>query len=166
MWLDLARYGDSAGYIHDPPRTIWRFRDWLIEALNRNQPYDQMTVDLLAVIWFPIPRSNRLLPRAFIAIPRQIRRRFRGAEFHFAAVCDRVNTTMQVWMGSSFACAQCHHHKYDPFSQQDYYRISPCSITRPTSTAKHPLSTFRESEVKPGYIKVQNRIDVSRLPTW
>lgn len=124
MWLDLARYGDSAGYIHDPPRTIWRFRDWLIEALNRNLSYDQMTIEMLAGDLLPDPTIEQIIATGFHRnTTTNTEGGSVGAEFHFASVCDRVNTTMQVWMGSSFACAQCHNHKYDPFTQQDYYQI-------------------------------------------
>ncbi len=124
VWLDLARYGDSVGYTHDPPRTIWRWRDWLIGALNANMPYDRLTVEMLAGDLLPGATPEQMIASGF---NRNTTTNTEGGsnaeEYHFAAVADRVNTTMQVWTGSTFACAQCHSHKYDPFSQKEYYQI-------------------------------------------
>jgi hypothetical protein len=124
VWLDLARYGDSTGYTHDPARTIWRWRDWLIRALNDNLPYDRFTVEMLAGDLLPGATTEQVIATGF---HRNTTTNTEGGsnaeEYHFAAVVDRVNTTMQVWMGTTFACAQCHDHKYDPFSQKDYYRL-------------------------------------------
>jgi hypothetical protein len=124
MWLDLARYGDSTGYTHDPPRTIWRWRDWLIRALNDNMPYDRLTIEMLAGDLLPGATTEQVIATGF---HRNTTTNTEGGanseEYHFASVVDRVNTTMQVWMGSTFACAQCHNHKYDPFTQKDYYQL-------------------------------------------
>ncbi|MBC7816841.1 MAG: PSD1 domain-containing protein [Planctomycetaceae bacterium] len=124
MWLDLARYADSSGYIHDPPRTIWRWRDWLVQALNENVPYDRFTTDMLAGDLLPSPTVDQLIATGF---HRNTTTNSEGganaSEYHFAAVVDRVNTTMQVWMGTTMACAQCHNHKYDPFTQKEYYQL-------------------------------------------
>lgn len=124
VWLDLARYGDSVGYTHDPPRNIWRWRDWLIGALNANKPFDQMTVEMLAGDLLPGATTDQLIASGF---NRNTTTNTEGGsnaeEYHFAAVADRVNTTMQVWTGSTFVCAQCHSHKYDPISQKEYYQI-------------------------------------------
>lgn len=124
VWLDLARYGDSQGYIHDPPRTIWRWRDWLIEALNANLPYDRFTTELLAGDLLPDATDSQRIATGF---HRNTTNNTEGGsnseEYRHASVVDRVNTTMQVWMGTTFGCAQCHNHKYDPFSQKEYYQI-------------------------------------------
>jgi hypothetical protein len=124
MWLDLARYGDSTGYTHDPARTIWRWRDWLIRALNDNMPYDRLTIEMLAGDLLPGATTEQLIATGF---HRNTTTNTEGGanaeEYHFASVVDRVNTTMQVWMGSTIACAQCHNHKYDPFTQKDYYQL-------------------------------------------
>jgi hypothetical protein len=124
IWLDLARYGDSVGYTHDPPRSIWRWRDWLIQALNSNKPYDQFTIEMLAGDLLPGATTEQIIASGF---HRNTTTNTEGGanseEYHFAAVADRVNTTMQVWMGSTFLCAQCHSHKYDPFSHKEYYQI-------------------------------------------
>lgn len=124
MWLDLARYGDSQGYIHDPPRTIWRWRDWMIESNNANMPYDQLTTELLAGDLLPNATPSQIFATGF---HRNTTNNTEGGsiaeEYRHASVVDRVNTTAQVWLGSTLACAQCHSHKYDPFSQREYYQL-------------------------------------------
>lgn len=124
MWLDLARYGDSQGYIHDPPRTIWRWRDWMIESLNSNMSYDQLTTELLAGDLLPNATPSQIIATGF---HRNTTNNTEGGsnaeEYRHASVVDRVNTTAQVWLGSTLACAQCHSHKYDPFSQKEYYQL-------------------------------------------
>jgi hypothetical protein len=124
MWLDLARYADSAGYADDPPRTIWAYRDYVIRAFNRNEPFDRFTIEQIAGDLLPEPTDQQKVATAY---HRNTMTNNEGGtddeEFRNAAVVDRVNTTMAVWMGTSMACAQCHHHKYDPFSQQEYFRL-------------------------------------------
>jgi predicted DNA-binding antitoxin AbrB/MazE fold protein len=124
QWLDLARYADSAGYADDQPRTIWAYRDWVIRAFNRNLPFDQFTREQLAGDLFPKPTNDQLIATAF---HRNTQTNSEGGtddeEFRNVAVADRVNTTMATWMGTTIACAQCHDHKYDPLSQEEYFRM-------------------------------------------
>jgi Protein of unknown function (DUF1553)/Protein of unknown function (DUF1549)/Planctomycete cytochrome C len=124
MWLDLARYADSKGYEKDLSRTMWRYRDWVIEAFNRDLPYDQFTIQQLAGDLLPRPTTDQLLATAF---HRNTMVNEEGGvdaeEFRIAAVKDRVDTTMQVWMGVTAGCAKCHSHKYDPISQKEYYQL-------------------------------------------
>src|SRR6185295_16478214 len=123
MWLDLARYADSKGYGSDPLRTIWRYRDWVIEAFNRNMPYDQFTVEQLAGDLLPNASDDQRLATAF---HRNTMANDEGGtddeEFRVAAVKDRIETTMQVWMGVTIGCAKCHSHKFDPITQREYYQ--------------------------------------------
>jgi mono/diheme cytochrome c family protein len=123
-WLDLARYADSQGYANDPDRTIWRWRDWVITALNANLPYDQFTTLQLAGDLLPGATTEQRIATGF---HRNTLTNTEGGtspeEFRSAAVVDRVNTTFQVWMGTTIGCAQCHNHKYDPFSQKEYYQL-------------------------------------------
>jgi hypothetical protein len=123
QWLDLARYADSAGYPSDPGRTIWAYRDWVIKALNRNQPFDQFVVDQLAGDLMPKPTEDQIIATAF---HRNTMTQNEGGtsdeEFRNAAVIDRVNTTYAVFMGTTMACAQCHTHKYDPITITEYFR--------------------------------------------
>ncbi|MEM7396906.1 MAG: DUF1549 domain-containing protein, partial [Verrucomicrobiota bacterium] len=122
VWLDLARYADSAGYADDPPRTIWAYRDWVIQAINRNLPFDEFTLQQLAGDLLENPSEEQLVATAF---HRNTLTNNEGGtndeEFRNVAVVDRVNTTMAVWMGTTMSCAQCHDHKYDPISQEEYF---------------------------------------------
>ena len=122
MWLDLARYADTKGYEKDRPREIWRYRDWVIAALNRDLPFDQFTIEQLAGDLLADATTDQQLATAF---HRNTMTNDEGGtdneEFRVAAVKDRVDTTVQVWMGLTMGCAKCHSHKYDPISLGDYY---------------------------------------------
>ncbi|MEE3371763.1 MAG: PSD1 and planctomycete cytochrome C domain-containing protein [Planctomycetota bacterium] len=123
-WLDKARFADTNGYESDQTRTIWPFRDWVIEAINRDLAFDQFTVEQLAGDMLPNATAEQLLATAF---HRNTMTNAEGGtdneEFRVAAVVDRVNTTMQVWMGMTAGCAQCHDHKYDALTQRNYYEL-------------------------------------------
>ncbi len=122
LWMDLARYADSAGYPSDPGRSIWAFRDYVIRAFNSNKPFDEFTLEQLAGDLLPEPTEEQLMATAF---HRNTMTNNEGGtsdeEFRNAAVIDRVNTTWSVWMGTSMACAQCHTHKFDPLTQKEYF---------------------------------------------
>ncbi|MEQ1904376.1 MAG: PSD1 and planctomycete cytochrome C domain-containing protein [Pirellulaceae bacterium] len=124
MWLDLARYADSQGYAEDNIRQIWLYRDWVIRAFNRDLPFDQFTIEQLAGDLLPNPTEDQLIATAF---HRNTMTNSEGGtddeEFRHAAIVDRTATTATVWMGTTFGCAQCHSHKFDPISHQDYYRM-------------------------------------------
>ena len=124
MWMDLARYADSAGYPSDPGRSIWAFRDYVIRSFNQNKPFDQFTIEQLAGDLLPDPTEEQRIATAF---HRNTMTNNEGGtsdeEFRNAAVIDRVNTTWSVWLGSSMACAQCHTHKFDPITQNEYFRF-------------------------------------------
>jgi len=123
-WLDLARYADSNGYEKDNLRVAWRFRDWVIDALNKDMPFDQFTVEQIAGDMLPAATIDQKVATGF---HRNTMVNQEGGidpeENRFETLIDRVNTTATVWLGSTIACAQCHNHKYDPFSQKDYYRL-------------------------------------------
>ena len=124
VWLDLARYADSAGFAEDRPRTIWAYRDYVIRSLNSNKPFDEFTIEQLAGDLLAEPTTEQRIATAF---HRNTLTNSEGGtddeEFRNAAVVDRVNTTMAVWMGTTMACAQCHDHKYDPLSQREYFEL-------------------------------------------
>ena len=124
LWLDLARYADSAGYADDPPRTIWAYRDYVVRSFNANKPFDRFTVEQIGGDLLPNPTEDQIIATAF---HRNTLTNNEGGtndeEFRNVAVVDRVNTTMAVWMGTTIACAQCHDHKYDPLAQKDYFRL-------------------------------------------
>lgn len=124
QWLDLARYADSAGYADDPDRTIWAYRDWVVRAFNDNMPIDRFTVEQIAGDLLDAPTVEQLTATAF---HRNTLTNNEGGtndeEFRNVAVVDRVNTTLAVWMGLTISCAQCHSHKYDPFTQEEYFQL-------------------------------------------
>jgi mono/diheme cytochrome c family protein len=124
LWLDLARYADSSGYADDPARTIWAYRDYVIRSFNANKPFDRFTIEQIAGDLLPDASDETRIATAF---HRNTMTNNEGGtvdeEFRNAAIVDRVNTTMAVWMGTTIACAQCHDHKYDPLSQADFFRL-------------------------------------------
>jgi len=123
-WLDLARYADSNGYHIDAPRSMWPYREWVIRAFNRNLPFDQFTREQLAGDLLPDATLEQRIATGF---HRNTMLNEEGGidpeEFRTKSVVDRVDTTMTVWMGTTMGCAQCHDHKYDPFSQAEFYQI-------------------------------------------
>lgn len=123
-WLDLARYADTNGYEKDRPRSIWPYRDWVINALNADLPFDQFTIEQLAGDLLP---NASLSQRIATGFHRNTMINEEGGidplEFRFYAMTDRVFTTGTVWMGLTLNCAQCHTHKYDPIQQTEYYGL-------------------------------------------
>ena len=123
-WLDLARYADSNGYQHDDPREIWPYRDWVIRAFNDDLPFDQFTVEQLAGDLLAEPSLNQLVATGFHRnTPMNGSGGSKVDEVRNAILVDRVNTTATVWLGTTLGCAQCHTHKYDPFTIKEYYRF-------------------------------------------
>ncbi|MBD0366875.1 MAG: DUF1549 domain-containing protein, partial [Flavisolibacter sp.] len=124
MWLDLSRYADTKGYERDASRTIWHYRDWLIRAFNEDKPYNQFLVEQLAGDLLPNASDEQLVATAF---HRNTMTNDEGGtdneEFRTMAVIDRVNTTWETLMGTTFACVQCHSHPYDPFRHEEYYKF-------------------------------------------
>jgi len=142
MWLDLARYADTKGYERDDARNIWRYRDWLIKAFNEDKPYNDFLTEQIAGDLLPNATNEQLLATAF---HRNTMTNDEGGtdneEFRTAAVMDRVNTTWETLMGTTFACVQCHSHPYDPFRHEDYYKfLAFFNNTRDEDTyADYPL---------------------------
>ena len=160
-WLDLARYADSAGYADDPSRTIWPWRDWVIRSINNNMPFDQFTIEQLAGDMLPDATDDQVMATAF---HRNTMTNNEGGtqdeEFRNVAVVDRVNTTMAVWMGTTIACAQCHSHKYDPLTQDEYFQIF--AILNNTQDAdrrdESPLLEFFTPEQKERQSVIETRL--------
>jgi mono/diheme cytochrome c family protein len=124
-WLDMARYADSDGYEKDKPRpNAWRYRDWVIEAINEDLPYDQFTVEQIAGDLLPKATPKQRLATAF---HRQTLTNTEGGtdqeQWRVAAVMDRLETTGSAWLGLTLTCARCHDHKYDNISQDEYYQL-------------------------------------------
>ncbi|WP_165441610.1 PSD1 and planctomycete cytochrome C domain-containing protein [Rubinisphaera italica] len=123
-WLDQARYADSNGYTVDSPRSIWLYRDWVINAFNDDMPFDEFTLQQLAGDLLPNPTPEQLIATGF---HRNTLVNQEGGsdkeQFRNEAVVDRTNTTGAVWLGLTVGCAQCHTHKYDPLTHTEYYRL-------------------------------------------
>ena len=124
QWMDAARYADTDGYQNDGPRSMWRWRDWVINAYNDNMPFDLFTVEQLAGDLLAEPSLDQLIATGF---NRNHRYNSESGlvleEFLLENAVDRVNTTCTVWMGITMGCARCHDHKFDPFSTKEYYQL-------------------------------------------
>lgn len=124
QWLDLARYADTNGYNNDEDRTMWPWRDWVINAFDSNMPYDRFLIEQLAGDLLPDPKRSQLIATGFL---RNQGHNTEGGiiqeEYRVEYVADRVHTTATVFLGLSMQCARCHDHKYDPISQKEYFQF-------------------------------------------
>ena len=155
MWLDLSRYGDSQGYQKDPARNIWRWRDWVIHAFNEDMPFDQFTIEQIAGDLLPEADEQQLLATSF---HRNTMSNDEGGtddeEFRVTAVIDRVNTTFEIWQGTTMGCVQCHSHPYDPFRHDEFYKLyaffnNTADADRPDEfPTKHLMSPSQTKQVE------------------
>ncbi|MDB6026446.1 MAG: Planctomycete cytochrome [Verrucomicrobiales bacterium] len=123
-WLDLARYADSSGYQRDNLWDIWPYRDWVINALNHDMPFDQFTIEQIAGDLLPDATAEQKVATGFNrCVPTNVEAGSDQEETRVNQIIDRVNTLGSVWLGSTLGCAQCHNHKYDPISQKEYYQL-------------------------------------------
>ena len=124
FWLDAARYADSDGYSHDAPRVMWRYRDWVIEAFNADQPFDQFVIEQLAGDMLTGATQAQRIATGF---HRNTQINTEGGvdkeQFRVDSIIDRIATTGEVMFGLTFGCAQCHDHKFDPLKQVEFYRM-------------------------------------------
>jgi mono/diheme cytochrome c family protein len=124
LWLDAARYADTDGYEKDKPRTVWFYRDWVINAFNRDLPYNQFIIEQIAGDLLPNPTQDQIVATGFL---RNSMLNEEGGidpeQFRMEAMFDRMDTIGKSVLGLTIQCAQCHDHKYDPLSQKDYYRL-------------------------------------------
>ncbi len=123
-WLDVARYADSDGYTIDAPRVMWRYRDWVINAINRDMPFDRFTIEQFAGDMLPNATTDQLVATGF---HRNTPSNFEGGidfeQYRVEAIVDRVATTGAAFLGLTLGCARCHDHKYDPVSQKEFYQL-------------------------------------------
>jgi len=157
-WLDVARYADSNGYSLDASREIWAWRDWVINALNNNMPFDQFTIEQIAGDLLPSATDSQIIATGF---HRNTMFNEEGGidpeEFRTKAVKDRVSTTMTAWMGATMMCCECHDHKYDPLSQKEFYQLYAFFNNVPETGGGHttkpkpffdlPLTADRQKEI-------------------
>jgi hypothetical protein len=123
-WLDLARYADSHGFQRDDLRELWAYRDWVIRALNADLPFDRFTLEQVAGDLLPDADENTRIATGFHrCTTTNVEAGSEPEETRINQVIDRVNTTGAIWLGTTLECCQCHDHKYDPFTQKDYYGL-------------------------------------------
>ncbi len=123
-WLDYARYADSHGFQRDDFRELWPYRDWVVNALNADMPYTQFTIEQLAGDLLPNATQAQKIATGFNrSAPTNVEAGTDPEETRVNQIHDRVNTLGMIWLGSTLECCQCHDHKYDPFSQRDYYGL-------------------------------------------
>ena len=123
-WLDVARYADSDGYTIDAPRTMWRYRDWVINAINSDMPFDRFVIEQIAGDMLPNATTDQLIATGF---NRNTPSNFEGGidfeQYRVEAVVDRVSTAGAAFLGLTVGCARCHDHKFDPISQKEFYQL-------------------------------------------
>ncbi len=158
-WLDVARYADTNGFGFDRPRVIWRYRDWVIQALNSDKPFDQFVIEQLAGDLLPNSTLDQKIATGF---HRNTMINEEGGvdqeQYRVEAIFDRVNTTGTAFLGLTIGCAQCHNHKYDPISQREYYRLFAFFNTQDEMV----INTVRPSEVK-GFQKLSSDFTLEKL---
>ncbi len=124
QWLDLVRYADTDGYHGDRNRNVFPFRDWTIAAFNQNMPFDQFTVQQLAGDLLPAPTTDNRIASGYNRLNMVTREGGAQAKEYLAKyMAERIRTTALVWQGATLGCAECHDHKYDPFTAKDFYRF-------------------------------------------
>ena len=144
IWLDAARYADSDGFEKDKPRNVWFYRDWVINALNRDLPYDQFVIEQIAGDLLPNATQDQIVATGFL---RNSMINEEGGvdpeQFRMEAMFDRMDAIGKSILGVTIQCAQCHNHKYDPLKQEEYYRIF--AFLNDSHEAQHSRSTRRPS---------------------
>jgi mono/diheme cytochrome c family protein len=163
-WLDLARYADTHGFSIDGPREVWKYRDWVISALNRDMPFDQFVVEQMAGDMLPNATLQQKIATGF---HRNTLINQEGGvdpeQFRVEAVADRVNTTAAVFLGLTLACARCHDHKFDPFTQREYFRLFAFldNQSEPTLTISGPEATAWKETVRAKIVKLEAELQAA-----
>jgi mono/diheme cytochrome c family protein len=161
LWLDMARYADSNGFTIDAPRSIWKYRDWVIDAFNLDLPFDQFTIQQLAGDLMPKPSTNQLVATGF---HRNTMINQEGGidpeQFRIESVVDRVNTTGAVWLGLTVGCCQCHDHKFDPLTQREYYQFFAFfnNCDEPNLEILSPADEARRTQVREALATVEGQL--------
>ena len=170
VWLDQIRYADSRGLGADGRRSVWKYRDWVIDSLNRDMPFDQFTIKQIAGDLLP---NATIEDRIATAAHRVTQTNEEGGtddeEFRVAAVLDRVNTTWQAWQGITFGCVQCHSHPYDPFRHAEYYQFAAffntsadCDLDEDWPVVQAPL----DPQDYPAVSQLDREIESLRTRLW
>lgn len=154
-WLDLARYADTNGFEKDKPRNMWPWRDWVINALNADMPFDEFTIKQIAGDMLPNAKNDQVIATGF---HRNTMLNEEGGidplEYRFYSTVDRVHVTATTWLGLTVACAQCHTHKYDPIQHTEYYRFLAC-----LNNADEPTMEIPKPDIVAKRKTIQEQID-------
>jgi len=167
-WLDAARYADSNGYSIDAPREIWKYRDWVMDALNRDLPFDRFVTEQLAGDLLPNATVEQKIATGF---HRNTSFNQEGGidkeQFRIDAVADRVNTTGTVFLGLTLGCARCHDHKFDPITQREYYQLFAFlnNAEEPTLDLASPEEVARRDAIRPQLRLIENEFQ-NYLGRW
>jgi hypothetical protein len=156
-WLDLARYADSLGFQRDNLWELWPYRDWVINALNRDMPFDRFTIEQLAGDLLPNAALDQKIASGFNRCTAiNVEAGSDQEESRVNQVFDRVNTLGTVWLGSTIECCQCHNHKYDPFTQKDYYQLFAFFNNTPKESRYSNPNTTIGLDFDGPYLKLPN----------
>ncbi len=167
-WLDGARYADSDGYEKDKPRFVWAYRDWVINALNRDLPYDRFIIEQVAGDLLPNATQDQLIATGFL---RNSMINEEGGvdpeQFRMEALFDRMDALGKSVLGLSIGCAQCHNHKYDPLTQEEYYRLFAFlnDTHEGNITVYTPAEQMRRSEILRQIRNIESDLK-HRTPDW
>jgi len=160
-WLDLARYADSNGYSIDSARSIWKYRDWVIDALNRDLPFDRFAIEQLAGDLLPDATLDQRIATGF---HRNTQINQEGGidveQFRVESIVDRVGTTGSVFLGLTVGCCQCHDHKFDPLSQREFYQFFAFfnTVDEPTLELATPEQSRRRQQVQAGVAALEKKL--------
>jgi hypothetical protein len=161
-WLDLARYADTSGFTIDAPREIWKYRDWVIEALNKDMPFDQFVIEQMAGDMLPNATLEQKIATGF---HRNTLINQEGGidveQFRVEAVADRVATTGTVFLGLTMGCARCHDHKFDPVSQREFFQIFYFlnNQSEPTLNLATPDISAKREVIKKKYMEMEEKVN-------
>jgi len=162
-WLDQARYADTNGYTIDSERSIWPYRDWVINSLNRDLPFDQFTIEQLAGDLLPNSTQDQLIATGFHRNTLVNQEGGVDAEqFRNETVMDRVNTTGAVWLGLTVGCAQCHTHKYDPITLREYYQLFAFFNSSRDVNSVTPTIQVADDEIRQRLEELDQRIAAAK----
>src|SRR5262249_19587510 len=167
-WLDAARYADSDGFEKDKPRQVWMYRDWVVSAFNRDLPYDRFVIEQLAGDLLPKPTQDQLVATGFL---RNSMINEEGGidpeQFRMEALFDRMDALGKSVLGLTVQCAQCHNHKYDPITQDDYYRLfAYLNDTHEANIAVYtPAEQMKRAEVLRGIREIEDGLKM-KAPDW
>jgi hypothetical protein len=175
FWLDQARYADSNGYTIDSARSIWKYRDWVINSFNQDKPFDQFTLEQIAGDLLPNATQQQKIATGF---HRNTQKNEEGGidveQFRVDSIVDRVNTTGSVWLGLTVGCCQCHDHKFDPIAQREYYQffafLNSCdepTLELPTpDQVKERAAVHAELAAKQKQLKLVETTTDEQITTW